>query len=134
MDWLLILVVGAGLAVVVRFYVSVRKGQRAKQAADWDTRLVKQLRARGSDPFQPHTVDFFFALPNEESCAAVNQQLEKEGYRVDVKAMPEDSQYPFSLHASKAMRVNVPDMRELSRRFGELALAHGGRYDGWGSD
>ena len=98
---------------------------------DWDSKLVRDLRARGMDPFKDHPVDFFMGLPDEAACTAVNAQLEKEGYRVDIRAVPESVEFPFSLHASKAVRVNVEDMRERTRWFTALAAANRGRYDGW---
>jgi hypothetical protein len=49
-----------------------------------------------------------------------------------VKAVP-GSEFPFSLSATRNMRVDAPEMKALSRRFRELAKAHHGRYDGWGS-
>jgi len=130
--WLFVFVVLAGIVMVLRAFYSARKARREHQA-DWDAKLVRQLRARGHDPFKDHEVDFFFALPDEQACAAVNQQLEKDGFRVDVKATPENVEFPFSLHATKSMRVQVDEMRERSRRFGELAAANRGRYDGWSS-
>jgi hypothetical protein len=78
-------------------------------------------------------VNFFFALPNESACAAVNRQLEAEGFSVDVKALPDNKEFPYSLHASKNMRLLAPEMAQLSRRFSALATANKGRYDGWGS-
>jgi len=133
MDWLMLVVVVAGVAVALRLYFTFRNARREQQSDDWDSKLVREMRKRGQDPFQPHDVDFFFALPDETASAAVNQALEAEGFRVDVKAVPENKEYPFSLHATKNMRVHAPDMKELSRRFGALAVAHRGRYDGWGS-
>ena len=59
--------------------------------------------------------------------------LEAEGFRVDVKAVPDDKEFPFSLHATKNMRVHALEMKEYTRRFKLLATAHAGRYDGWGS-
>ena len=55
-------------------------------------------------------------------------------FAVDVKAVPENQDYPFSVHARKSMRLSVPDMRELSRRFTEMVGREGGRYDGWAAD
>lgn len=132
MEWLVLLVLFAGGALAYRLYSSVRKARR-EHDENWDAKLVTELRKRGQDPFQPHDVDFFFALPNEAACTAINQQLEAEGFRVDVKAVPEHAEFPFSLHATKNMRVHVADMKEFSRRFNALAQAHHGRYDGWGS-
>lgn len=132
MSWLLALVILAALAVVWRFVQSVRKAREA-HLQDFDAKLIAQLRARGQDPFKEHEVDFFFALPDEAACTAVNQQLEKKGFRVDVKAVPENADFPFSVHASKMMRLQVDEMRAHTREFGALALANRGRYDGWSS-
>jgi hypothetical protein len=133
MDWLPFLLSAVAFAVLVRIYVKVRKLRNVPRE-DWDSRAIDRLRKQGSDPFKPHEVDCFFGLPNEEATRAINAQLEAEGYAVDVKAVPENTDYPYSLHARKSMRLSVPDMREMSRRFTELAGLHGGRYDGWTAD
>jgi hypothetical protein len=133
MTWfLLALVVFAGAAVIFRFYSTLKKG-REVHGADWDTKQIAELRKRGQDPFQPHDVNFFFALPDDAACAAVNRQLEADGFRVDVKAVSDNTEFPFSVSATKNMRVHAPEMKEFSRRFAALALANRGRYDGWGS-
>ena len=127
------LIVGAGIIILIRLYTKVRDLQSLKQK-DWDTRAIDRLRKQGSDPFKEHEVDFFFGLPSEEACRAVNAQLETEGYAVDSKAVPESPDFAFSLHARKSMRLSVPDMQATSRRFTALATSHGGRYDGWAAD
>ncbi len=133
MQWvLLVLVVFAGGAVIYRFYSTMKKG-REVHGQDWDTKLIAELRKRGQDPFQPHDVNFFFALPTSDASAAINSQLEGEGFRVDVKAVPENKEFPFSLHATKNMRVHAPEMKALSKHFNDLAKANQGRYDGWGT-
>jgi len=132
MNWVLVFVVLVGAAAVYKIISSIRKNKELHDQ-DWDTKLITELRKRGQDPFQPHDVDFFFALPTEAACTTINRALEAEGFRVDIKAVPEDKEFPFSLHATKNMRVHGPDMKELSRRFKELAKAQAGRYDGWGS-
>jgi hypothetical protein len=130
MRWLLILFILAGAAVLLRIYFNLRK-LRAPANDDWDARQIAMLRSRGSDPFQCHDVDFFFGMPSSAACEAVRRQLELEGFAVDAKPVPEAVDQIFSLHACKSMRLSVPDMQDLSRRFGELARTHGGRYDGW---
>src|SRR6185295_11576202 len=128
MSWLLIILVVAGFGILARIYFKVRSLRSVAQE-DWDSRIIDRLRKAGSDPFKPHDVDFFFGLPSEDAAHAVNAQLEGEGFAVDIKAVPENPDFPFSLHARKSMRLAVPDMRELSRRFTELVQQHGGRYD-----
>jgi Regulator of ribonuclease activity B len=72
------------------------------------------------------------AMPSEGAGQAVAAILEAEGYRVDLHAAPDNpADTPFSLHATKSLRLSVPGMRELSAHFKELAKTHGGHYDGW---
>ena len=63
--------------------------------------------------------------------SAVRSRLETDGFSVDAKPMAEKTDLPFSLHASKSMRLIVPDMQDLTQRFTALATEFGGRYDGW---
>ena len=132
MKWFVVFVLLAAAVVVARFIQSVRKG-REVHGQDFDTKLISQLRARGMDPFKDHDVDFFFALPDDAAGAAVNRHLESKGFRVDMKAVPGNAEYPLSVHASKSMRLNAEEMRELTRQFREIATANRGRYDGWSS-
>jgi len=62
---------------------------------------------------------------------AVRSRLEADGFSVDAKPMTEKTDLPFSLHASKSMRLIVPDMQAISQRLTTLAAEFGGRYDGW---
>ena len=69
--------------------------------------------------------------PDEAACQLVRTRLEPDGFSVDAKPMAEKTDLPFSLHASKSMRLIVPDMQDLSQRMTTLAGEFGGRYDGW---
>src|SRR5277367_3614350 len=116
MNWLLTLLVVAGAVAIGRIYYGIRKGKE-KTEKDWDARLIERLRKSGSDPFQPHEVDFFMAMPSQAAGNAVAAVLEAEGYRVDVHAAPDNpADHPFSLHATKSMRLSVPGMHELTKR------------------
>jgi hypothetical protein len=128
--WFVILLIGAGAFALYRIFSSLRK-LRDHSNDDFDAKLVEKLRLAGSDPFQPHEVDFFFALPSAAAAESLKSALAAEGYRVDIRPAPENEDYPFSLHVAKALRISVPGMRELSRGFARRASAHGGRYDGW---
>ncbi len=106
MQWLLLaLVVFAGIAVDLPVLHHDEEG-REVHGEDWDTKLIAELRKRGQDPFQPHDVNFFFALPNEPACTAINKQLESEGFPVDVKAVP-GNEFPVQpeRHAQHAHRT-----------------------------
>jgi hypothetical protein len=130
MSWIVVAFVVACFIIVARVYFKIRKIQGSKQES-WDARIIGQLRSKGYAPFNEYKVDFFLALPDEASCQAVRGRLEPDGFSVDSKAMVEKTDLSFSLHASKSMRLIVPDMQDLSARMTALAAEFNGRYDGW---
>lgn len=129
LDWLVYLLAAGAVLLLVRIGISIRRLRHHEHG--YDDRLIERLRAQGSDPFKAHEVDFFFALPTDAVASALGARLEAEGYSVRSRPIEESVEFPFSLHATKSMRLSVPDMRELSAHFNRLAAEHGGRYDGW---
>jgi Regulator of ribonuclease activity B len=115
--------------IVVRVYFKLRAAQRNRMAT-WDAQLIERLRSRGYVPFNEYPVDFFLALPDQAATQAVRARLEPE-FSVDIKPMQEEAEFPFSLHATKSMRLILPDMQALSARMSALAAEFHGRYDGW---
>src|SRR3974390_2300902 len=87
--WMLIVLAVVAAALLARIYVKVRDIRTASLRDDWDAKQIALLRSRGSDPFQPHDVDFFFGMPNEAACESVRRQLEAEGFPVDSPPVPE---------------------------------------------
>jgi regulator of ribonuclease activity B len=130
MTWIVVAFVVATAIIIARVYSKVRKIQGTKQES-WDAKIIEQLRSKGYAPFNEYNVDFFIALPDEVACQTVRERLESDGFRVDTKPMAEKTDLPFSLHASKSMRLIVPQMQALSERLTTLAAEFGGRYDGW---
>ncbi len=128
----LVLVLAAVLAVA-RIAIALRR-PRGQDQADWDARLVQNLRAAGGNAFTPYEVDFFFGLPDEASCSALRGVLEPEGFAVDARAAVGEAASGYSLHARKHLRVSVTEMQEYSKRFRVLAEQFGGNYDGWMTD
>ncbi len=130
MTWVIVTFVVAAAIIIARIYFKLRKIQGSKQES-WDAKMIEQLRSKGYAPFNEYKVDFFIALPDEAACQTVRSRLETDGFSVDAKPMTEKTDLPFSLHASKSMRLIVPDMQDLSQRMTVLAGEFGGRYDGW---
>jgi hypothetical protein len=97
---------------------------------DWDQHFIQGLRKAGVDTFVEHAVDFFFTLPSREASDALAGELRGEGYTVDVLEA-RDTSGQFSLHATRRMRLIVPEMQQLTVRFNRMAERHGGRYDSW---
>ena len=130
MQWFYAALLLAALGLVVlRIYAKLRSARKLR-AESWDEQMIGRLRAQGYAPFNDYPVDFFVALPDEAAVTAVRAQLEGE-FTVDVKPVADDAELGFSLHASKTMRLVVPDMQDISRRLTALAALHHGRYDGW---
>jgi len=130
MTWVVVTFVVAAAIIISRIYFKIRKIQGSKQES-WDAKIIEQLRSKGYAPFNEYKVDFFIALPDETAVQAVRSRLEADGFSVDAKPMTEKTDLPFSLHASKSMRLIVPDMQAISQRLTTLAAEFGGRYDGW---
>ena len=125
-----ILVLVAALALIaLRVFFKLRAAHGARRES-WDARVIERLRSQGYAPFNEYRVDFFLALPDEAACQAVRARLEPE-FSVDEKPLENDPDHGFSLHASKTMRLLVPDIQDISRRLTALAEEYQGRYDGW---
>ncbi len=154
------LIYGFLIAVMVlsllRIAMSLRSVAR-KPTEDWDSRFITQLRKAGVSAFELHPIDFFFELPSEAACEQVATELTADGFVVDRRQLDVDAvlaaaegdfERPardaapasmpatagtaqYSLHARKSLRLIVPEIQALSKRFNELATRHGGKYDGW---
>ena len=124
----LALVVALGL-IAARLYAKLRASRKSR-AESWDEQVIARLRSQGYAPFKDYRVDFFLALPDEAACQGARARLEPE-FSVDVKPLENDPELNYSLHASKTMRLIVPDVQEISRRLTSLAADLHGRYDGW---
>ena len=129
MSWTLLLLVAALALIAVRIYSKLRLAQKSR-AESWDEQIIGRLRSQGYAPFNDYRVDFFLALPDEAACQGARARLEPE-FSVDVKRLQNDPSLGYSLHATKTMRLLVPDMQEISRRLTALATEFHGRYDGW---
>jgi hypothetical protein len=129
MAWFFVALLAALGLVVVRIYFKVRAAQKSRPET-WDEQIIGRLRSQGYAPFNDYRVDFFLALPDELACQGARARLEPE-FSVDVKPLENDPELYYSLHASKTMRLVVPDMQAISRRLTALATELHGRYDGW---
>ena len=130
MTWVVVAFVVAAAIIIARIFFKI-KSIRGNKQESWDAKIIEQLRSKGYAPFNEYKVDFFLALPDEVACQRVRSRLESDGFSVDAKPMTEKTDLPFSLHASKSMRLIVPDMQALSTRLEAHAGEFGGRYDGW---
>ncbi len=126
-SWFFVALLGALGLIVARVFFKLRAVTRSRSET-WDEQMIGTLRSQGYAPFNDYRVDFFLSLPDEGSCQQARARLEPE-FSVDVQPMKDGA--GFSLHASKTMRLIVPEMQATSRRLTALASELGGRYDGW---
>jgi len=124
----------AALIAIARIVTAVLKTRKQAAHDDWDSQLVKNLRAAGGNAFTPYEVDFFFTVPDEASCGSLRGALEPEGFTVDSHVSTGEVASGYSVHARKHVRVSVTEMQEYSQRFRALAAQYGGYYDGWMTD
>ena len=129
MTWSYVALLGALGIVVLRIYFKLRAAQKSRTET-WDEQVIGRLRSQGYAPFNDYRVDFFLALPDEAACAGARARLEPE-FSVDVKPLADDPELSYSLHATKTMRLVVPEVQDISRRLTALATELRGRYDGW---
>ena len=129
MSWTALLLAAALALIVLRIYFKLRMTRKLRTES-WDEQVIARLRSQGYAPFNDYQVDFFLALPSEAACQGARARLEPE-FHVDVKPLENDPELNYSLHATKTMRLVVPDMQEISRRLTALATELHGRYDGW---
>jgi hypothetical protein len=129
MAWFFVALLAALGLIVLRLFFKLRTARKSR-AESWDEQIIGRLRSQGYAPFNDYRVDFFLALPHEAACQAARARLEPE-FSVDVKPLENDSELVCSLHATKTMRLVVPDMQDISRRLTALATELNGRYDGW---
>jgi len=128
-NWVMLLILAAALVLIAaRIYFKLRAAQKSR-AESWDEQTIARLRQSGYAPFNDYRVDFFLALPDEAACKGARARLEPE-FSVDVKPLENDRELAYSLHATKTMRLVVPDMQDLTRRLTALATEFHGRYDG----
>src|SRR5689334_10599397 len=114
MAWMYVVLLAALGLVLLRVYSKLRTAYKSR-AESWDEQMIARLRSQGYVPFNDYRVDFFLALPDHAACQAARARLEPE-FTVDVKELGSDSELSCSLHATKTMRLVLPDMREISRR------------------
>jgi len=129
MSWTVLLLAAALALIALRIYFKLRETSKLR-AESWDEQVIARLRSQGYAPFNDYQVDFFLALPSEAACQGARARLEPE-FHIDVKPLEGDPELNYSLHATKTMRLVVPDMQEISRRLTALAAELHGRYDGW---
>ncbi len=127
---------------IVAFLKKLFGGNRAKlkvlgkttSGADGDRMLIDLMRKLDSNVNNPHTVQHFLYLPNEETAESAGGDLRALGYEVEItrSASPKvDDPFPWLVLASEGTLVNEKTVGDSRSQLEKVAEKFGGNYDGW---
>lgn len=99
--------------------------KRADQAA------ISKLEEQGANIEMPHPVEFFLYFPTEwDACVAATQLMNLQ-FEVSLNASKDSDQWLCL--ATKKLKPTSERLMEVSNFMDEVAGAHNGNYDGWGT-
>jgi regulator of RNase E activity RraB len=102
---------------------------RTANAPDVDQQVLDQLQAAGSDLSKPHPLEFYLYFPAEDLAHKVADEIEADGYKVEVKRAPRGG--TWMCYVTRRMAPKRAEIAAMGKRFRELAQKYGGEYDGW---
>lgn len=100
-------------------------------AEDGNAAVLAQLEDAGSDLSKPHALEFTLYFPSRDAAMAALPELQAQGYSSGLYDK-EDEQWRVV-----AVREAVPTPDAIAgfeAQVQAVASAHGGEYDGWGSE
>jgi regulator of RNase E activity RraB len=116
---------------LVGIYLLVRGNRRAALPADPDIDNLEELARAGSDLERPHEIEFFLYFEARSEAEAVAEQVRREGFVAEIR--PTETENCWLCLATRVMRPELAELRQLRARFTALTEASGGAYDGWGT-
>ena len=96
-----------------------------------DLQVLNQLEEAGSDLSKPHEIEFFLYFPDEASANEAAASIRGQGFVVEV--MPPMAGSDWLCFATRTLVPKLEDIVAIGREFTAIAEAHGGEYDGWGT-
>jgi hypothetical protein len=94
-----------------------------------DLQAIKWLIEHGVDLSEPRQISYFFDLPDQTQAAAVATVLRNHDYQTTVNPRQDGGQW--RVVASHRERLTPAIMAQLRPGFRDLAVEHGGVFDGW---
>ena len=101
---------------------------------DPDEAVIAELIARGSNPANPHELDFYFFLPDRESCNSLADALSSYGLRIDILEPDGDTVSFWAVQGWLEIPLDHERIRDLCIEFRHIASQMGGKFDGWGAE
>jgi hypothetical protein len=97
---------------------------------DEDGHVLKMLYKEGLDFKEEQNVDFFVAVPDQESGQSVLEVLKNEGYNCELEQDEESGEW--TCFCFIRMLLNYDEIVAIQKRLDELSKPYGGLSDGWG--
>jgi hypothetical protein len=104
---------------------------------EMDRAVLRNLEAAGADLRLPTHTIFYFYFPSEQVARSAGQELEREGFRIDVHPAPAPwwkrllGRREWSCLADRVLVLEQQAVFDRSDRFRSLAARLGGQYDGF---
>jgi len=131
------LAVIAGSAGVMFFLL--RRMMKGMNQQDWI--LLRQVRARGVDLTQPHTVDFVVFAATRETADEISQLMRNDGFETSLsvaqiqyarnKKKPGAPQDGWLVKGTRTTRLVPEELTRVRAFLNEIALARKAAYLGW---
>ena len=94
--------------------------------------ILERLAAGGDDLGKPRRVDFAHSFPDEAAATAFSRVMAGRGLRIEIERTGCVPHLPWDVVVSVDMAPELNALTVLESGLGQIAVAHGGRGDGWG--
>jgi hypothetical protein len=135
-DWFALLAIVVTAAVTIYLFRRLARGMNQQ-----DFILLRQVRARGLDPADAHSVDFVLFLATRQAAIEVAEELGREGFTTSTKvaqiqyarkrSKPGEAQEGYLVTANRSVALFPAELAKLRVRLNEVAAARQGIYCGW---
>ena len=99
--------------------------------ADADGDALQRIADDGSDMSKPMSIDFFVAVPDEETGQHVARDARAIGYESDVSQ--DEVSEEWTCYCTKTMLATYANIIAAQDELAEIAEPFGGETDGWGT-
>ena len=112
---------------------SEKLAETLKDNPDPDAKVMWHLIQHGSDLAKEHEPDFSFSASREKDAQDIAKELSGMTLKVTIYG-PNKENPGFEVVGVKKMKLDLPTMQNLSKKFEEIANSYNGEYLGWGTE
>jgi len=115
----------------IRYKRAVRESLHRARAMSFG--VVRNLRSDGDD-MSPREINYSIDFPTSEDRDAFIRRLDEKAFKIEKigEAAKGENSLPYPVHLSKIDAIDLPRIGFIEQYLIQLAIAHSGRYGGWG--